>query len=164
EIGLKEIPDIYICHGSFNAFVTKFARKKYLMLYSEVIETALMGDTEVLKFVIGHELGHLKRQHLNKEVWLTPSLLIPFLKQAHSRGCEYTCDRIGHYFSTQGSFEGILILATGKEIFSKINIQRYIDDAHAENGFWVWFSEKFLSHPHIYKRLSAIKNYAEKRY
>lgn len=164
EIGLKTIPDVYASDGNFNAFVTKFARKNYLMLYSEVIETALKGDLEVLKFVVAHELGHIKRKHLTKEIWLTPSLIIPFLKSAHSRGCEYTCDRIGYHFSGQGAIEGILILSAGKEIYSKINISRFVEQAEKEDSFWVWYSEKFLSHPHVSKRLLAVKNYDRRGY
>lgn len=163
-IGLKEVPEVYILCGNFNAFVTKFARRKFLVLFSEVLETTSKGNFEVLKFVVGHELGHIKRRHLSKEVWLTPSSLIPFLKQAHSRGCEYTCDRIGYGFSNTGAMEGILILATGKEIYTKININRYVEDANKENNFWVWISEKFLSHPHTFKRMTAIKNYAQRGY
>ncbi len=162
-LGLKEIPEVYLSCGHFNSFVTKFARKKYLMLYSEVIETAMKGDLEVLKFIIGHELGHIKRRHLS-ETWLMPSMLIPFLTSAHSRACEYTCDRIGHHFSQQGSIEGILILVAGKEIHSKVNVNQYIEDSNAEGGFWVWMSEKFLSHPHTFKRMSAIKSYTQNGY
>lgn len=162
QIGLKEMPEVYISAGNFNAFVTKLARRKYLMLYSEVIETASRGDFEVLKFVIGHELGHLKRRHLSLDTWLIPSSFVPFLKQAHSRGSEYTCDRIGYHFSSQGSVEGILILATGKEIHSKINIKRYIEDAGSEKGFWVWLSEKFQSHPHLSHRMMNIKTYSQR--
>ncbi len=164
EMKLEEIPDVYISYGHFNAFVTKLARRKYLVLYSEVIEMASKGDFEVIKFVVGHELGHLKRRHLSKDTWLTPSLLIPFLKQAHSRGCEYTCDRIGYHFSKQGSIEGIIILSTGKEIYTKIDAKQYIKDSESDDSFWVWFSEKFLSHPHTFKRLSAIKKYDKNGY
>ncbi|MDH5381240.1 MAG: M48 family metallopeptidase [Cyclobacteriaceae bacterium] len=163
-LGLNAVPEVYISYGHFNAFVTKFARKKFLVLYSEVVETALKGDFDVVKFVIGHELGHIKRRHLNKEMWLLPSLIVPFLKQAHSRGCEYTCDRIGYHFSNKGAVEGVLILATGKEIHSKIDVNRYIEDVASESSFWVWLSEKFLTHPHISKRLVAIKNYGQKGY
>ncbi|GEM_PF-693806 len=160
-LGLNEVPEMYIADGQFNAFVTKFARKKYLLLFSEVIETAALGNFDIVKFVIGHELGHIKRKHLSKESWLIPSSFIPFLKQAHSRGCEYTCDRIGYHFSNNGAMEGILILATGKEIHTKININQFIEDTNSQKSFWVWFSEKFISHPHIYKRLTSLKWYAE---
>lgn len=160
-IGLDEVPEVYILHGDFNAFVTKFAKKKFLILHSEVLETTLQGDVEVLKFIVGHELAHIKRKHLNQERWLWPTSFIPFLKQAHSRGSEYTCDRVGYHFSNKGAMEGILILATGKEIYSKINVGRYIEDADKDKDFWVWLSEKFSSHPHTYKRLKSVKAYAQ---
>lgn len=161
-LDINETPEVYILYGDFNAFVTNFARKRYLVLQSEVLETADRGNYEVVKFVVGHELGHIKRRHLNQEKWLTPSLLIPLLKQAHSRGCEFTCDRIGFQFSTRGAMEGILILAAGKEIYTKININQYLEDSIAEKSFWVWMSEKFLSHPHTSKRMIALKKYSER--
>lgn len=161
-IGLKKTPNVYILQGAFNAFVTNFARKKHLFLYSEVIETASKGDLDVLKFVVGHELGHIKRRHLSREIWLLPSSFIPLLKQAHSRACEYTCDRIGYHFSAKGAVEGILILATGKEIHSKINPAKFVEDAQANTNFWVWLSEKFLTHPFAFKRMSEIKKYADR--
>lgn len=162
QLGL-EVPEVFITHGNFNAFVTKLARKKYLVLLSELVETAINDDYEVLKFIIGHELGHLKRKHLSKNSILFPSMFIPFLNMAHSRGCEYTCDRIGFHFSKQGAFEGILMLATGKNIYSKINIDEFISSIDRDS-FWFWLSEKFLSHPHISKRMEAVKIYSERRY
>lgn len=164
QIGLKEIPETYIAAGRFNAFVTMLARKKYLLLFSEIAETASKGDFEVLKFVVGHELGHLQRRHLTRETWLWPSLFIPFLKAAHSRGCEYTCDRIGYHFSPQGATEGILILSAGKEIYSKFDADQFVQDTEGQHSFWMSLSEKFLSHPHTAHRLVAIKKYDEVGY
>ncbi len=158
------MPEIFITGGRFNAFVMRFARANYLMLYSEVIETSLKGDFAILIFVIGHELGHIKRKHLTKDLWLFPSNLVPFLKQAYSRGCEYTCDRIGYHFSNRGAVEGILILAIGKEIYSKISIDQFITDSKNEQGFWVWFSEIFLTHPHLAKRIKGIEDYHKQGY
>ncbi|HCX23583.1 MAG: hypothetical protein CMB80_31430 [Flammeovirgaceae bacterium] len=164
SLGIKEVPEVLVSEGHFNAFVTKLARSKYLMLYSEVLETAQRGDFKILEFVIAHELGHIKRKHLSIEGWLFPSKFIPFLSSAHSRACEYTCDRLGYHQSPQGALEGIMVLAAGKNIYSKINLKQYLEDAQMEDSFWVWFSEKFLSHPHTFKRLLAIKNYSERGY
>ena len=159
QLGLKEVPEVHIAYGHFNAFVTKFARTKYLLLFSEVVETALKGDHEAIKFIIGHELAHLQRKHLSKGLLLAPSNFVPFLSLAYSRGCEYTCDRIGYHFSHRGALQGMLMLAAGKEVYAKINIEEFINDSVAQSGFWFWLSEKFLSHPHIVKRAKAIKYY-----
>jgi Zn-dependent protease with chaperone function len=155
------IPEIYITSGHFNAFVTKFSRSHTLLIFSEVIETTLGGNYDVLKYVTAHELCHIKQRHLSKEKYLYPSKFIPFLSLAHSRGCEYTCDRIGYEFSPKGSVEGILIMTTGKEIYSKFNIEQHIKDATQREGLWSWASEKFQTHPHLYKRLVEVKNYSK---
>jgi Zn-dependent protease with chaperone function len=155
------VPEIYIMSGAFNAFVTKLSRSHILMLYSEVVETALRGNYDVLKYVTAHELCHIKQKHLTKKKYLFPSRIIPFLSLAHSRGCEYTCDRVGYHFSPKGSIEGVLIMTTGKEIYSKFNVELHIKNAVENEGFWTWFSEKFLTHPHLYKRLVEIKAYSK---
>jgi Zn-dependent protease with chaperone function len=156
-----DVPEIFISVGHFNAFVTRFSRAHILMLYSEVVETALKGDWDVLRYVVGHELCHIKQKHLVKEKYLIPSRIVPFLGLAYSRACEYTCDRIGYQFSPKGSIEGILIMTTGKEIHSKFNAELHIQNSVEQEGFWTWLSEKFLTHPHLYKRLLEIKKYSK---
>lgn len=155
-----ELPEIYITSGHFNAFVTRFSRAHILMLYSEVIETALQGNYDVLKYVTAHELCHIKQKHLAKRNYLFPARIIPFLSLAYSRACEYTCDRVGYHFSPKGAIEGILIMTTGKEIHSKFNIELHIKNSDETQGVWTWLSEKFLTHPHLYKRLIAIKEFS----
>lgn len=160
-LGIKKLPEIYIASGHFNAFVTRFSRAHILMLYSEVVETALRGNYDVLKYIIAHELSHVRRKHLARRSYLFPSGVVPFLNLAYSRGCEYTCDRVGYHFSPQGSVEGILIMTTGKEIHSRFNVEQHIKNAQENEGFWTWLSEKFLTHPHHYKRLIEIKKYSQ---
>ncbi len=155
------MPEVFISCGTFNAFVTRFSRGHVMMIFSEVVETTLNGNFEVFKFVTAHELCHIKRKHLAKEKYIFPARLIPFLGLAYSRGCEYTCDRTGFHFSPAGAIEGILILTIGKEIHAKFNTALHIQDSVENEGFWTWISEKFLSHPHPYKRLIAIKQFSK---
>lgn len=157
---LKDLPEIYITDGHFNAFVMKFSRTHVLMLFSEVVETTLHGKYDVLKYVTAHELCHIKQRHLAKERLLFPARLIPFLGLAYSRGREYTCDRTGYHFSPKGAVEGILVMTTGKEIHSRLNVETHIKNCEEQEGFWTWFSEKFITHPHHYKRLVQIREYS----
>jgi Zn-dependent protease with chaperone function len=161
KLQLKKLPDTYIMEGPFNAFVMSFARSKVMMLYSGVVETALRGEYDVVRFVIAHELCHIKRKHLWINKILFPTLVIPFLNRAHSRGCEYTCDRTGYLASPKGAIEGILIMTTGKEIYSKFNVDLHLKTSEQNADFWTWVSEKFLTHPHPYKRLGAIKEFSK---
>lgn len=160
---IEQMPEIYITCGHFNAFVTKFARRHILMIYSEVVETSLKGNYDVLKYVTAHELCHIKQRHLSKRTMLFPSAVIPFLSLAYSRGCEYTCDRTGFHFSPKGAIEGVLVMTVGKEIHSRFNVERHLDDMAHNAGFWTWFSEKFLTHPHMYNRLLEIRRFSEQK-
>ncbi len=160
KLGLKRVPDTYILQsgGMLNAFATRFLGTNYIVLYSDVLETAYQKNAEAVEFIIGHELGHIKRNHLVKRLWLFPSAIIPFLGAAYSRACEYTCDSIGHSLSPAGVKTGLLILAAGKKLHSKINVTEYMQQDLREDGFWMWFAEKTASHPHLTKRLRVFKN------
>jgi Zn-dependent protease with chaperone function len=112
---------------------------------------------EGVEFIIGHELGHIKRKHVTKRLWLFPAFIIPFLNKAYSRACEYTCDNIGAALSPKGAREGLLLLASGKKLRGKVNTEAYADQLNTEFGFWFWFSEKVSSHPHLTKRIQHFK-------
>ena len=155
-----DMPEVYIAAGHFNAFVTRFSRRHLMLIYSEVLETTTKGNYDVLKYVTAHELCHIKQRHLAKRKYLLPSAIIPFLGLAYSRGCEYTCDRVGYDFSPKGSVEGVLIMTTGKEVYSKFNAEKHIENSIRNADLWTWLSEKFLTHPHLYKRLIQIREYS----
>jgi len=155
-LGLRSVPAVYIMQsgGVLNAFATRFFGRNYIVLYSEIVEAALEQDKNILEFIIGHELGHIKRNHMLKNLLLIPSYLIPFLGSAYSRACEYTCDNIGYSLCPSGVRSGLLLLASGRTIYKKVNIKEYLSQDYSEDGFWKWFAEKASSHPNLTKRLA----------
>ena len=158
-LGLSAVPDVYILQsgGILNGFATRFLGSNYIVLYSEIVDAAYAEDVKMLEFIIGHELGHIKRNHLTKRMLLFPSAFVPFLSSAYSRGCEYTCDSIGNAMSPEGSRNGLLLLVGGQNLFKRINQDEYIMQQHNESGFWHWFAEKVSSHPHLTKRVEKFK-------
>lgn len=157
-LGLSSNPKVYILQngGLLNAFVTKFLGTNYIVLYSDIVDQAYQQDINILEFVIGHELGHIKRKHGIKKLLLLPSMFIPFLSSAYSRACEYTCDNIGCALAPEGAKNGILLLAAGGS-FKKVNAVEFINQDNQEDGFWKWFAEKISSHPDLTKRLKKFK-------
>jgi Zn-dependent protease with chaperone function len=158
KLKLAKMPAIYILQagGLLNAFATRFYGKDFVVLYSDVVELAFEKGNETVHFIIGHELGHIKRKHMTKNLLLFPGLLIPFLGPAYSRACEYTCDRIGSALSPGGAVSGLLVLAAGKYLHTKVNVEEYINSAERESGFWKWLSEMVSSHPNLPKRIAEI--------
>ena len=158
-LGLSSIPDVYILQygGFLNAFATRFLGSNYIVLFSEVVESAYEEDKKLLDFIVGHELGHLKRKHLVKKLFLFPSYLVPFLGAAYSRACEYTCDNIGYALCPEGARNGLMLIASGRKLFKKVNTAEYVKQNEIEGGFWNWFAEKVSSHPHLTKRIGKFK-------
>jgi Zn-dependent protease with chaperone function len=158
-LGLSHLPEVYIMQsgGVLNAFAMRFFGANYVVLYSDVVEEAMAEDVNVLKFIIGHELGHIKRHHMTKSVLLFPALIFPFLNSAYSRACEFTCDNIGCALSPEGTVPGLLLLASGKKLWKKVNQQAFLDQEMEADGFWFWFAEKISSHPRLTKRIGRFE-------
>lgn len=140
-----------------NAFATRFFGRNFIVLYSDILETAYEKGNKALEFVIAHEFGHIKRNHITKQLLTFPSRIIPFLNPAYSRACEYTCDNIGYSLCPEGAENGMLVLAAGKRLYSKVNKDEFVNSSNMEFGFWKWFAEIISSHPNLPKRISRFK-------
>lgn len=162
EMGIQKIPDIYIVQsgGMLNAFATAFLGRNFIVLYSEIVEIAKDGHEEELNFIIAHELAHIKRKHITKQLFILPALWIPFLGNAYSRACEHTCDRIAaaHSNSPKSATNALAILAVGKRLFDRMDILEYIQSAKAESGFFIWLSLALSTHPPLPKRIEEIQH------
>jgi Zn-dependent protease with chaperone function len=162
DMQIKEVPEVYVLHsnGVFNAFATRFFGRNFVVLYSEVLELVAMGAEKELNFIIAHELAHIKRKHVARQFLILPALWIPFLGNAYSRACEFTCDRIASVYtrSPEASIRGLTILAIGKVLFEKVNIPDYIEQFNNEKGFFPWLSSVLSTHPPLPIRIKEINN------
>ncbi|WP_110953710.1 M48 family metallopeptidase [Anaerosinus massiliensis] len=161
KMGMDAAPDIYIIqsNGMLNAFATKFLGRSFVVLYSDIFELAYKQGEAELAFIICHEFAHLKRKHVSRRTILLPSMVIPFLSQSYSRACEYTCDSFAAHYQPNGAENGLLILAVGKQLYQKVNIQEYINQRQKNSGFWVRLSELLSTHPDLPKRIQNIQRH-----
>lgn len=158
DMGIDKVPKIYVLEsgGLLNAFATRFLGRNFVVIYSDILEVAYKQGEEALAFVVAHELAHIKCKHLTRRWFLYPALLIPFLGSAYSRACEYTCDLMAAHYQPEGAVPGLLILAVGKNLYEKVNLEEFIIQAEEENDFWVWFAEILATHPYLPKRVRAL--------
>jgi len=163
RIGIKKVPNVYVLqsNGVLNAFATRFYRKNYIVLLSSVFELAKENSTH-LDFIVAHELAHIKRGHVNKHMWLGFANLIPFLTRAYSRACEFTCDRMAYAYtgSKVAATEGLLILGAGERLYKDVDIEEFIQQSHAEKGFFVWLTKALSTHPTLADRIEAIEQFS----
>ncbi|MFC5590143.1 M48 family metallopeptidase [Sporosarcina soli] len=160
KMELEKVPDIFVLHseGAFNAFATRFFGRNMVVIYSEVFELAREQGEKELDFIIAHELSHIKRRHVWKSILVIPAAFVPFLSQAYSRACEYTCDREAAYYIQDGvaAKRALTILGIGKGLYKEVNDFAYLEQIHSESNAAVWVAELLSTHPLLPKRIQAV--------
>ena len=158
KIGLRPVPEAYLLHadGIFNALATRFLGRNFIVLYSDIVD-ALEERLESLNFYIGHELGHIKRGHLQWGPVLWPAGLLPLIGAAYSRAREYTCDLHGAACcaSPEDGRRALAALAAGGSRWKTINLEAY--SGQQVGGFWMSFHELIADYPWLVKRILRIE-------
>ncbi|MBT2584226.1 M48 family metalloprotease [Planococcus sp. ISL-109] len=164
QMELKKVPDVFVIQseGALNAFATRFIGRDMVVLYSEVFELAREQGRDELDFIIAHELAHVKRRHVWKNLLILPAGFIPFLSTAYSRSCEYTCDRHAAYTIQNASAakRALTLLGIGKKTYLEVNEDAYREQIATESNAIVWLSEVLSTHPRLPKRIQAIEQFA----
>ncbi len=164
EMGLKKTPDVFVIQseGALNAFATRFLGRDMVVLYSEVFELAREQGQDELDFIIAHELAHVKRRHVWKNLAILPAAFIPFLSQAYSRSCEYTCDRHAAFMiqNPDAAKRALTLLGIGKKMYAEVDEQAYVQQIETESNGVVWLTEVLSTHPRLPKRIQSISQFA----
>jgi Zn-dependent protease with chaperone function len=160
-LNLKKVPESYIIQsgGVLNAFATRVYGRNYVVLYSALLSKASNESQEAVEFIIAHELGHIKRNHVSFlfQLIMFPASLIPFLYKAYSRAREYTCDSIGKSLAPLGAEKGLIILSAGKDLAEYVNVDQLIATYNEERCFSSWLFEILSTHPLTIKRIQALR-------
>lgn len=106
RLGVAPVPPLYLRPGGLNAF-TSGVEEPFIVLQSATVSASTPAE---LEFVLGHELGHVRCQHVlyNTLAWQLPTLarLVPVVGGLVSRAlavalmewhrrAELSCDRFG---------------------------------------------------------------------
>lgn len=165
ELSLVTVPDVFIVNGqgAVNAVAVKFLSRKYVLLFSDLVDLMLKREAiNELKMIIGHELAHHAAGHtsIGRNLLIGPAKFVPFLGPAYNRACEFTADRIGHKLTedSEASKRALISIASGSEsLASDVNIEAFKSQEAHIPPFFGFLHEIFGSHPRITKRIMEIE-------
>ena len=159
RLAVKQVPDLYILQagGVLNAFATRHSGRHFVVIYSSFLEAAGPASSQI-RFLIGHELGHIERNHLLKHLLLLPSLVVPLITEAYHRACEATCDRYGCFAANdlEGATRGLLILAAGRDAATHLDPGHFAQQHFKERGFFISWHELVSKYPTLSQRISNL--------
>lgn len=164
---LHSLPQLYVVNGNgvLNAAAAKCqVRKAYVQINSDLLDIAYeLGDFRTIRFVLAHELGHVKLRHIS--LWrmiLSPVNTLLTLRPSISRAQEYSADRVGCYYEPEGA-RGMAVLFAGKRMYQRVDLDEYYDSIRTHRvGFWFKLANYFADHALGFRRMAAIEEVGEK--
>lgn len=108
QFGLRRVPDAYVVlgNGVINAFAAGHGFRRFVAVNSDLFEVGgAVRDPDALRFIIGHEVGHIAAGHVSYLRLVFTNLLgqVPILGPAYSRTQEYTADNFGFWHCPSGA-------------------------------------------------------------
>ncbi|GAA3719745.1 M48 family metallopeptidase [Microlunatus aurantiacus] len=163
QFGLRRVPDAYVVlgNGVINAFAAGHGFRRFVAINSDLFEVGgAVRDPDALRFVIGHEVGHIAAGHVSYLRLVFTNLLaqVPLLGTAYSRSQEYTADNFGYLHAPAGAPGVMATLAAGKYLNANVNVNELADRAAHEKGLWVHIANWQSSHPVTTWRSHALRD------
>jgi Zn-dependent protease with chaperone function len=152
-----------------NAYTFGLSNPKTVVLFSALFQTM---DADEIRFVIGHELGHVALDHawLNTLIGGMGGVPMPFeaavvLTLAFrwwNRMCEYSADRAGLLAcaNPQKAVSALIKLFSGS-VASPAELERALALIEQEDdSFLNVLAETFSTHPMLVRRIRQVREYA----
>lgn len=160
EFGMPEPPDAYVVagNGQINAFASGHGFRRFVAVHSDLFEVGVrLGDPDALRFVIGHEVGHIAAGHASfwRQLGISVANIIPGIGSTLSRAQEYTADNHAYEFCPEGR-EGLRVLAAGKYLYGAVDFHEISDRADTDHGLFVMLVNLLSSHPINTWRFAAL--------
>ena len=129
RLGLRRRPVIYLTNGNgtLNAFAAQATGHDYVVLANELFANLYNGNREGLRFILGHEMGHIRLHHVSLwyQLAVAYSQRIPLIGPALSRLREYSCDRHGAYLCPTGA-SGLILLTAGRHLENDVDVDQLL--------------------------------------
>lgn len=152
-------PEIYVTAGNgvLNAFAASAFGHDYVVVHSDLFANTLEQNQRALRFIVGHELGHIRLGHtrLWYQLSVAFSSLIPLLGPYLSRLRELSSDRHGAWYEPEGG-DGLVLLTAGRYIYRQVQLPDLLEQARRNVGFWNTVAQLQLSHPFTVRRIAEL--------
>lgn len=164
--GLRRVPDAYVVlgNGQINAFASGHGHRRFIAIYSDLFEIGgAARNPEALRFIIGHEVGHIAAGHVSyfRLIFTSFFMQIPILGNLLSRTQEYTADNFGYRYAPDGAETTTTVLAAGKYLMNDVNFHELANRAVYERGFFTWLANLTTTHPPVTWRAHALRDRTE---
>ncbi|MEW6724140.1 MAG: M48 family metalloprotease [Bacillota bacterium] len=175
-----ETPEVFIKHNPFFNALSVGVDRPFIILHSSLVDAM---DPDELYYVIGHEMGHIKSQHvlflstiylllqqagrLGALLKAPPQLIIAPARQAllgWQRKAEFSADRAGLICcqSSPSAISALIKMAVGsRDLFERLNVQEYLRQGEALRGdHWGRVVEALHDHPLTLNRVNELQAYS----
>lgn len=164
--GLRRVPDAYVLlgNGMINAFAAGHGHRRFIAIYSDLFEIGgASRNPEALRFIIGHEVGHIAAGHTGyfRLIFTSFFMQVPIAGKLLSRTQEYTADNFGYRYAPDGAETTTCVLAAGKYLVNDVNFHELANRAVYERGFFTWAYNLTTTHPPVTWRAHALRDRSE---
>jgi Zn-dependent protease with chaperone function len=162
---------VYMAPGqALNAYTFGISSPKVVVLYSPMLQVM---DADELRFVVGHELGHVRLGH----TWLntlmggmagipspfSAALLLAFTFRWWNRTCELSADRAGLLAcgDVRKAVSALVKLVAGPDSRDPDMYRRALETIDAEDDDAMsGFVEALSTHPMLVRRIQELRRFA----
>ena len=167
RLGMPDAKAYVIQDNAFNAFAARLGGRNFVVLNSGAVDTLLRkGKIEDLKFLVGHECGHVALGHVG--FWGgTAARLASFIYPLHAwhRRCqERSADRCGLWCAGNraDAHRSIAVLAGGSEMGSRLDILTAATQwSEIRDETWIMIARYYSEYPHTMERILLVHQAAD---
>lgn len=154
-----------------NAYTFGLSSPKVIVLHAPLLQ--VMEEDEI-RFIIGHELGHVRLGHtwLNSLVGGIAGIPSPFALSAFlamvflwwNRACEHSADRAGLLAcgNVDSAIRALLKLAVGRDLDTRAEVEQALRSVDAADRHALAdLTEALSTHPKAMRRIGKLRAYAE---
>lgn len=166
ELDFEKIPELYLVNGNgtLNAYATCVpGYRNFAAIYSDIFERCIKNnDMNSLKFILGHELGHIKFNHVKwwynfLTLWMNFPVVNYLFGLPLSRAREYGCDKLGEKISGDSTGRPLMMLTAGKYAYQDIDLDEYMNEHFEKTNFWAWIANLMQDHGLLSWRIAAVR-------